>query len=106
MEGIDCEKFFYICRPFDRISNESGTVLLINMAKTQKKTAKTATKTKSNGKVKTAAKKVVKSADTKHSAKKSVSKSIIVDSKQENNSTPVSLSKLGKAKIRPKSEKE
>jgi len=52
-------------------------------------------------------KKVVKSVAVKHSPKKTVSKNVKQVSKPDKNtSSTVSLSKLGKAKIRPKSEKE
>src|SRR5205085_11140795 len=48
-----------------------------------------------------------KDADAKHSAKKTVSKTVKEVSKPDkNSSSTVSLSKLGKAKIRPKSDKE
>ena len=76
-----------------------------------KKTTKLAKKAASNVKVvakskSNAARKTTNNPPAKHTSKKSVSKIVKQVSKPDNSSTTVSLSKLGKAKIRPKSEKE
>ena len=74
--------------------------------KPAKKAAPKAKKAKPAGKSKPVAKKIAKSV-AKHSDKKVVSKIVKQESKPDkNNSSTVSLSKLGKAKIRPKSEQE
>lgn len=78
------------------------------MAKKASKPAKKATsKEKVVAKAKPSSKKKsIHNPPEKHTSENSVSKSVKQVSKPDNTSSTVSLSKLGKAKIRPKSEKE